>query len=130
VAILALLKLGKITDRKPYMEAAEKSLRLFANRLQQLPQAVPCMLQGLDFSLEEPRRAVVTGDPTDSKMHALLQAINAVFQPHKVVLGNTGAVEEFAKTLPAKDGPLVYLCTGTACLPPTANEAKIRDMVK
>ena len=63
VAILALLKLGRITDRKEFTEAAEKSLRLFANRLQQVPQAVPCMLQALDFSLEEPCRAVVAGDP-------------------------------------------------------------------
>ena len=67
VAILALLKLGKITDRKDFTQAAEKSLRLFAGRLQQVPQAVPCMLQALDFSLEEPRRAVVAGDPAGAK---------------------------------------------------------------
>jgi uncharacterized protein YyaL (SSP411 family) len=130
VAILALLKLGKITERKPYTEAAEKSLRLFASRLQQLPQAVPCMLQGLAFSLEEPRRAVVAGDPADPKTQTLLQAIHAVYQPHKVVLGNAGAVEEFARTLPAKGGPLLYLCTGTACLPPTANPTKVKEMIK
>src|SRR4029078_12560030 len=56
VAIFSLLKLGKITERKEFTEAAEKSLRLFAKRLQETPQAVPYMLQALDFSLEEPRR--------------------------------------------------------------------------
>ncbi|HXE42069.1 MAG TPA: thioredoxin domain-containing protein, partial [Candidatus Baltobacteraceae bacterium] len=57
VAILALLKLSSITDRKDLREAADQSLRLFANRLQQLPQAVPYLLLALDYSLEEPKRA-------------------------------------------------------------------------
>src|SRR5207247_7936050 len=63
VAILALLKLGAITDRKDFRDAAEKSLRLFAHRLHELPQAVPCMLLGLDYFLEEPRRVLIVGDP-------------------------------------------------------------------
>jgi uncharacterized protein YyaL (SSP411 family) len=130
VAILALLKLGKITDRKPFTEAAEKSLRLFSSRLQEFPQAVPCMLQGLSFSLEEPRRAVITGDPTASETRSLLHAVHAVYQPHKVVLGTAGLVEEFAKTLPAKDAPLVYLCTGTACQPPTHDVEKVKELLK
>ena len=37
VAILGLLKLSAITDRKDFKEAAVKSLRLFANRLHELP---------------------------------------------------------------------------------------------
>ncbi|MGD0260895.1 MAG: thioredoxin domain-containing protein [Verrucomicrobiota bacterium] len=126
VAILALLKLGRITDRKEFTRAAEKSLRLFANRLQQVPQAVPYMLQALDFSLEEPRRAVVAGDPGSPETRALLCAIHSVYQPNKVVLGNTGSVEPFAKALPARGGTVVYLCTGTACQPPASDPAQIR----
>jgi uncharacterized protein len=130
VTILALLKLGRITDRKEFIQAAEKSLRLFANRLQQSPQAVPCMLQALDFSLEEPRRAVVAGDPGNPETRALVRAIHSVYQPNKVVLGNTGAVEPFAKTLPASGGPLVYVCTGTSCQPPTRDLASIKELLK
>ena len=130
VAILALLKLGRITNRKEFTQAAEKSLRLFAHRLQQIPQAVPCLLQALDFSLEEPRRAVVAGDPGSPGTRALLRAIHSVYQPNKVVLGNTGAVEPFAQTLPASGGPLVYLCTGTACQAPTNDPAKIKELLK
>ena len=117
VAILALLKLGKITGRKAFTQAAEQSLRLFAHRLQQVPQAVPYMLQALDFSLDEPWRAVVAGDPARPETRALLRAVHSVYQPNKVVLGNTGPVEPFAQTLPAREGPVVYLCTGTACQP-------------
>jgi len=130
VAIMALSKLGKITERKEFIEAAEKSLRSFATRLQQLPQAVPYMLQALDFSLEEPRRAVIAGDPQSPHARDLLNAVHSVYQPNKVVLGNTGAVEPFAKTLAAKDGPVVFLCTGTSCQPPTNQPEKVRALLK
>ena len=130
VAVLALLKLGHITGRKPFIQAAEQSLRLFTNRLQQLPQAVPCLLQALDFWLEEPRRAVVTGEAGSPGTRALLRAIHSVYQPNKVVLGNTGAVEPFARSLPPGDSPVVYLCTGTACQTPTADTAKIAALLK
>jgi uncharacterized protein len=128
VAMMDLLRLGRITDRKDFNTAAEKTLRLFSARLQQTPEAVPYMLQAFDFSVEEPKRAVLAGDPSQS--HALLRAIHSVYQPNKVVLGNTGLVEPFAKTLPAKDGSVVYLCTGTACQPPTKEAAKIKELMK
>ncbi len=130
VATLALLKLGKITDRKEFTGAAEKTLRLFADRLQQMPQAVPFLLQALDFSMEEPRRAVVAGSPESPKTRALVRLVHSVYQPNKVVLGNTGAVEAFAKTLPEKEGPLVYLCTGTSCQPPTRDSQQLKTLLK
>jgi hypothetical protein len=130
VAALALLKLAAITDRKEFREAAEKTLRLFAARLEQAPQAVPYLLQALDFWMEEPRRVVIAGDPRSPKVRELLRAAHSVFQPRKVVLGNVGPVEPFAKTLPAKEGPVVYLCTGTACQPPTSDVEKVRPLLK
>jgi uncharacterized protein YyaL (SSP411 family) len=130
VAALALLKLAAITDRADYRKAAENTLRLFAERLQNSPQAVPYMLLAFDFSMEEPRRVVIAGDPAKPETRALLRAAHGVYQPGKVVLGTEGAVEPFAKTLPAKDGATVYLCTGTACQPPTRDTAKIKDMLK
>ena len=130
VATLALLKLGAITGRKEYAEAAEKTLRLFAVRLQQVPQAVPYMLGALDFSLQEPQRAVVAGEAGSKVVRELLRAIHSVYQPNKVVLGNHGSVEEFARTLPAKNGALVYLCTGNACQAPTGDVAEVKNLLK
>ena len=130
VAILALLKLGVMTGRREFTEAAEKSLRLFSARLRDFPQALPCMLQALDFSLQEPRRVVVAGDPRAAESRGLLHAAHSVYQPNKVVLGNTGPVEEFARTLPAKGGPVVYLCAGTSCQPPTSDTKRLQEMLK
>jgi uncharacterized protein YyaL (SSP411 family) len=124
VASLALLKLAAITDNKTFKERAEKTLQHFSQRLQEFPQAVPHMLLALDFLLHEPRRAVVVGH--DDK---ILHAIHSVYQPNKVVLSNLGPVEEFARTLPIKDAPVVFLCTGTACQPPTKDPKAIKHLL-
>ena len=131
VAALALLKLAAVTERKEFKDAAEKTLRLFAERLQQQPHAAPYLLLALDFSLEEPRRVVIVGDVKSSSGAALLAAAHAVYQPNKVVLGSTGAVEPFAKSLPLQKGqPTAYVCTGTACLPPTQASEKLKSSLK
>jgi uncharacterized protein YyaL (SSP411 family) len=130
VATLALLKLGAITGRKNFTESAEKTLRLFTHRLENFPQAMPFMLHAVDFQLEEPKRVVIAGDTNSTNFHELLHAAHSVYQPNKIVLGNTGAVEEFAKTLPAKDGAVVYLCTGNSCQPPTSDANKLKELLK
>jgi hypothetical protein len=99
--------------------------------LQKSPQAVPYMLMALDFSLDEPRRAVLAGDPKAAATRELLRAAHAVYQPNKVILGTEGALESFAKTLKPKDGkPTAYICTGTACQPPTHESGKVKELLK
>jgi uncharacterized protein YyaL (SSP411 family) len=63
-------------------------------------------------------------------MRELLHATHSVYEPNKVVLGNVGSVEPFARTLPVKDGATVYLCTGKACQPPTSDPAKVKDLLQ
>ena len=130
VATLALLKLAAITGREDLRRPAESTLQLFTHRLQNFPQAMPFMLHAVDFWLEEPRRIVVAGDPNTAKGRDLLRAAHSVYQPNKIVLGNVGAVEEFSRTLPATDGPVVYLCTGRSCQPPTNQPAELRQLLR
>ena len=130
VAVLALLKLAAITGRDDFKQAAEATLQLFAARLQQQPAALAFMLQAVDFWLDEPRRMVIAGDPNSVNFYELLRAAHSVYQPNKIVLGNTGAVEPFARTLSAKGAATVYLCTGNACQAPTSDAAKVKDLLR
>jgi len=129
VATLALLKLAAITGREEFRQPAEATLQLSAHRLQQQPAALACMLQALDFWLDEPRRVVLAGDTDSKKFRALLHGAHSVYQPNKIILGHTGAVEPFAKTLPVKGEATVYLCTGTACQPPTDDVLKVKALL-
>ena len=130
VATLALLKLGKITGGQEYSRAAEQTLRFFGNRLQKFPQALPYLLQAVDFTLQEPWRCVVAGDSDSESGRGLLHALHSVYQPNKVVLGTGGPVEAFAAGLPAPAGAVVYVCSGTACQAPTSDPARVQARLK
>ncbi len=130
VAALVLLKLAAICDRKDWREAAEKSIRLFAQRIHQMPQAVPHLMLALDFSMQEPKRVALVGDWSCGSTAALLKAAHSVFQPNKVVLGNHGPVEEFTRKLPVNEEyTRAYCCTGTACQPPTRERQKVVEFL-
>lgn len=130
VATLSLLRLASICGRPDFREAAEKTLRLFADRLQQVPQAVPFLLQGLAFWLTEPHRVVITGNPAGAEVRQLLRVAHGVFQPHKIVLGTDGFVEPFARSLatPGETGR-AFVCLGSACQPPTTDPEKIKALL-
>jgi len=128
VATVALLKLGKITGRTAFTEAAEQTLQLAAVRLQKQPAALAFMLHALDFWLDEPRRIVITGDSGKQQFRELLHATHFTYQPNKIVLGNTGAVEPFAKTLTAKE-PAAFVCQGNTCQLPTGEAAKLKVLL-
>ena len=118
-AALSLVKLAAITGRRDFVTAAEKTLGLFAGRLNKVPQGVPFLLQALDFWLQEPARVVIAGQRDSRKFHELLRAAHSIYQPNKIVMGNAGAVDDFSKTLPAKGEATVYVCHGNTCRPPT-----------
>jgi len=130
VAAQGLLRLGAITGRAEFRDVAEKTFQLFSQRLEQFPQAVPHLLLALDFYLHEPHRVVLTGGAEHPQTTALLRAVHSVYQPGKVVLGATGGVASFAKSLPATQAPMAFLCTGTACQAPTNDTAKLRELLK
>jgi uncharacterized protein YyaL (SSP411 family) len=130
VAALALLRMAAICERKDWREAAEKTLHYFAQRLHQLPQAVPHFLMALDYSVQEPKRVVIVGDWTCGSTRTLLDGAHSVFEPNKVILGNQGPVEPFAKTLPVNDEySRAFLCTGSACQPPTRERKTVEEFL-
>ena len=82
------------------------------------------------------KSASVSSVPSCSKVlgksqlfHELLHAAHSVYQPNKIILGNTGAVEPFAKTLTAKNEASVFVCVGNACQLPTSNAQKVKELL-
>ena len=131
VAILSLFRLADMTDRSAFRAAAENGLRLLADRLVRQPQAVPALLAALDYSFGDARRVVIAGTSDMASWRELLAAANRVFLPNKVVLGTTGPVDSFARTLPAQNGEATaYVCTGDACQPPTRDPRELEKLLR
>ena len=124
-----MLKLAAITGRQDFKAAAEKTLYFCARRLYSAAQAVPHLLLALAFYLEEPNRAVIQGDAKLATTRALLHTVHSVLLPNKVVLGTSGPVDPTAKALPAEAAPTLFLCTGTACQPPTCDPETIKRLL-
>jgi len=125
VAMLALLRLHKITERKDFRDAADAAFRAFHNQLTENPHAVPLMLKAAAFASREPFRAVIAGEGDDAK--ALLAAAHRIYQPHRVILGTAGPVEPMAKDMKPLNGkPAAYVCTGTECQLPTSDPAQVK----
>jgi uncharacterized protein YyaL (SSP411 family) len=74
---------------------------------------------------------VIVGDWLCGSTRALLNHAHAVFEPHRVILGNHGPVDPFARTLPGdEERSLAYLCTGQACQPPTREGSVVREFLR
>lgn len=129
VATLSLLKLAALTGRDDFKQAAETTLLLYAQRLKMQPASLAVMLQAVDFWLEEPRRAVICGNAESASFKKLLRAAHLAYQPNKVILGNSGAVEPFARTLTANGEPAAFICTGAACQIRTTDPAELREIL-
>jgi hypothetical protein len=130
VAALSLLRVGKIAARDEYTEAGRRVLQHLSDRLGQFPQAVPCLLQALDFHLVEPCRALLVGPVAGAPVKELLPAIHGMYQPNKVVLGTQGLVDPFARSLESREKKGLYLCTGSNCQEPTDDPAKVKTLMR
>jgi len=130
VAVLSLLKLAAMTGQRHFAKAAEKTLGLFAERLKKAPQAVPFLLQALDFSLQEPARVVIAGRRDSPQFQELLRAAHSIYQPNKIVMGNLGVVDGFSKTLPARGDATAYICHGNTCRPPADDPVALVEALK
>ena len=131
VAAQALLRLAVITGRADFEAAGSAAVRRFADRLNRAPHAVPCLLGALDFMLAPPRRVVIAGTPDAPATRSLIRAAHALYRPTLVVMGTAGPVDDFARTLPARDGEATaYACSGTSCQQPTTDPAELRRQLE
>jgi uncharacterized protein YyaL (SSP411 family) len=129
IAALNLLRLAQMLDKKDWWNMAEQTLRLFGNRLQSAPHAMPQMLAAIDFSLDKPKQIIIAGKPGASDTHAMLHAVHERFIPNKILLLADGGEGQaylgkslpFIKSVAMIDGKAtVYICENYACqLPAT-----------
>jgi uncharacterized protein len=135
VAIMALTRIHAFTDDQRYFDWAKKSLQAFAGVAPQYGLFAATFGLAAILFAEHPTQAVITGSADDPVAKKLEQAANSVYRLGKAVLRVTpdtlpenlpAALRQTLPHLP-KDKAVALVCTGTACLPPTADaEALVR----
>jgi uncharacterized protein YyaL (SSP411 family) len=85
MAVMALLRLAKLTGRRDLEDKAVRTLRLFRNQIEAAPLAFGQMLVALDFHLGPVEEIAVVGAGSRVDTQEVLRIVRRGFRPNKVV---------------------------------------------
>jgi uncharacterized protein YyaL (SSP411 family) len=126
VAVLALLRLARLTGKADLEAKALTTLQRFRGMLAASPAAAGQMLSALDFYLGPVQEFAVLGDPRRNEVVQALQLIRGGFRPNHVLAapppnGSVAEAEAFIPLLAGKQAlgtVTTYICRNFACQAP------------
>ena len=133
-AMLALVRVGRLTGDEELEAEARRALAAWARTLDRYPMGYPTTLSALSFAVGPAREVVIAGAPADRATRALVSEVRRRFLANTVVLlhppGDAGAaIREVAPFLAAQgpvDGkPAAYVCEAHACKAPVTSAAEL-----
>ena len=127
IASMALLKLGRLTGNKTYIEKSEETIKAFQVFMEQSPVAFTGLLSTLSASNLSPTEVIFAGPKEDAMFDEMWKVLHTDYRPNKVVVWN----ENGESNLPLAEGKnsielTVYICQKGTCHPPV-NTAKALD---
>ena len=134
VAALDLLRLGRLTGRSEFEEAAVEVFKAFSGEITNYPMAHTHMLMALDFLVGPSLEIVIVEGGDREQALELAAPAQRRFNPNKVVLfkpaGDEGrrlsALAPYVEHMKPMDGrAAVYICQNFACQAPTADPADL-----
>ena len=132
LAACLFVRLGKLTGRTHYLEAAEAILMAGANMMQDSPSAVGQLLLALDGFQGPFHEIVVLGDRTQADVADVLRDLDSRFVPRSVVVSTDPNQQETSQSLApllkdktANHLPTVYLCQDFSCQKPRVGKDAI-----
>ena len=124
IAAQALIALGHLAAQPHYVEAAERTLKLFSSGLAESPGSQSTLLVALERLLAPPSTVVLAGNPETTR--AWQRTLEQALRPDVVTvdLADADAPDALRKGRSPDWGAAAWVCRGMRCLPPlTAYEA-------
>ncbi|TDT63695.1 thioredoxin domain-containing protein [Fonticella tunisiensis] len=127
VALLNLLRIGRITGNSKYDDFAAKLQRAFSKSVMDTPMGYTQMLVGLDFSLGPSLEIVIAGKRNSEDTLNMIKVLQRRFIPNAVLLLNPAGEEnpeihsiaEYTRLQKSIDGrATAYVCRNFACSEP------------
>jgi uncharacterized protein YyaL (SSP411 family) len=138
VAMLNLLRLGRMTANSDLEEKAAKIGRAFSGSVKQLPSAHTQLMVALDFGIGPCYEVVIAGNAKAEETKAMVKALRTRFLPTKVVLLNPGEqkspeiaqLAEFTRNQSSIGGKATaYVCLNYNCKLPTTDINKMLELL-
>jgi hypothetical protein len=130
IAMLNLLRLGRITANSDLEQKASGISQAFSENVRRSPSAYAQLMVAVDFTVGPSYEVVVAGTPQAVDTEKMLQAINQKFIPNKIVvflpagsdLSRILQIAPFAKYQSTiDDKPTAYVCVNYSCKLPTTD---------
>jgi len=138
VAMLNLLRLGRMTATPDLEEKAARIGSAFSGSVKKLPSAHTQLMVALDFGIGPCYEVVIAGKAQAKDTKAMAKALRTSFLPNKVVLLNPGEREspetaklaEFTKNQSSIEGrATAYVCMNYNCKLPTTDIDKMLELL-
>jgi uncharacterized protein YyaL (SSP411 family) len=127
VAAAALIALGHLAAEPRYVEAGERTVRLFAPSIVQSAVGYSTLIEALDDVLAPPTSVLIAGDPAvgEQWQRALTRKLRASLRVFMV--GREALPRELAKGAAPAQGALAWVCRGTQCLAPVGTLEELQS---
>ena len=130
VAMLNLLRLGKMSGNAEFEKQAAAVGRAFSANVTQFPAGSTFLMTALDFAVGPAYEVVVAGDSQTTGVKDMLRALGKAFIPNAVALLRRGEqdppdivrIADFTRNQPGIAGKATaYVCVNYACRAPTTD---------
>ncbi len=138
VALLNLLRLGRLTADIKYEKLASELSLTFSSKIEQSPSAFTQFLTGEDFGFGPSFEILITGKENDPDTQEIIKELYKNFIPNKVVIfiseKNAGQIHKLAGFTKdyelSNDKPTAYVCKNFICNLPTTDKNKVLELLK
>jgi len=138
VAMLNMLRLGRITGNQEFEARAARIGRAFHQQVSDMPSVYTMLLSALDFAVGTSHEVVVVGDPGAADTQEMLRTLRREYLPNTVILfrssgsgaGELANIAEFTSDHHSIDGrATVYVCRNYSCQLPTTDIQKMLELL-
>jgi len=138
VAMLNLLRLGRMTANSDLEENAARIGRAFSSGVRQSPSGYTQLMVAVDFGIGPSYEVVLAGDSEADDTKAMLKSMRARFVPNKVVLLRPSEQEspDIIRVAPFTEGQTsidgkatAYVCRDYVCKLPTTDADKMLELL-
>jgi uncharacterized protein YyaL (SSP411 family) len=138
VATLNLLRLYYYTGEEELIQKAEKTLRLFRDKMEEEPFSFGQMLCALDFYLETPKEIAIVGARDQADTQALLRVVHETYVPNRILMvidpaagmGDAFAHLPVGEMTQLEGKATAYVCHNFACSMPTTTPEALAEVLK
>jgi hypothetical protein len=129
IAAFALQRLGHLTGEPRYLDAAERTLKLFCASLERQPSLHSSLLGALEEWLDPPQTVILRGP--DELIGDWRQDLAVEYRPATMVLAISSQLPGLPAALDKPEAANVtgWVCRGVSCLAPIADREELKRVL-